>query len=84
MGNAAETFFPVRSFVRSLVAIIFHRRENFFGRAKILEKKVWVAAIDSVKKSSKSELSSRFLGRLKILNVTMRQVKCRFGGAVNF
>ena len=31
------------------------------------EKKVWVVAIVFVKKSSKSELSSRFSGRLKIL-----------------
>ena len=45
---------------------IFRRRENF-GDAKILEKKVRVVAIVFVKKSSKSELSSRFFGRLKIL-----------------
>ena len=32
-----------------------------------LYKKVWVVAIDFVKKSSKSELSSRFFGCLKIL-----------------
>ena len=63
---------PIRSFVRSLarslagalVAKIFRRRENF-GDAKILEKKVWVVAIVFVKKSSKSEPSSRFLNRLK-------------------
>ena len=46
----------------------FWRRENFFGRAKISEKKDWVGAIDSVQKSSKSELSSRFLSRLKSEN----------------
>ena len=45
---------------------IFRRREDF-GDAKILEKKVWVVPIVFVKKSSKSELSSRFFGRLKIL-----------------
>ena len=45
---------------------IFRRRENF-GDAKILGKNVWVVAIVFVKKSSKSELSSRFSGRLKIL-----------------
>ena len=59
-----------RSFARSLagalVAKIFRRRENF-GDAKISQKKVWVVAIVFVKKSSKSELSSRFSGRLKIL-----------------
>ena len=38
----------------------FRRRENF-------GKKVWAIAIVFVKKSSKSELSSRFFGRLKIL-----------------
>ena len=45
---------------------MFRRRENF-GDAKILQKKVWVVAIVFVKKSSKSELSSQFSGRLKIL-----------------
>ena len=44
----------------------FRRRVNF-GDAKILEKKVWVVAIVFVNKLSKSELSSRFSGRLKIL-----------------
>ena len=58
----------VRSFVRSLAA----RRENFsstrkFRRRENFEKKVWVVAIVFVKKSLKSELSSRFSGRLKIL-----------------
>ena len=43
------------------------RRRKKFGDAKILEKKVRVVAIDFVKKSSKSQLSSRFFGRLKIL-----------------
>ena len=38
-----------------------------FGDAKILKKKVWVVAIDFITKSSNSELSSRFFGRLKIL-----------------
>ena len=69
---------PIRSFVRSfvswfdcslagtLVAKIFGRREIFVD-AKILEKKVGVVAIVFVEKSSKSELSFRFSGRLKIL-----------------
>ena len=35
------------------------------GSAKIFEKKVWLVAIDFVKKSSKSESSSRFLSRSK-------------------
>ena len=34
-------------------------------RWKLFQMQVWVAAIDSVKFSSKSELSSRFFGRLK-------------------
>ena len=55
-----------RSLAGALVAKIFRRRENF-GDAKIFEQKVWVVAIVFVKKSSKSELSSRFFGRLKIL-----------------
>ena len=50
----------------ALVAKIFGRR-GIFGDVKILEKKVWVVAIVFVKKSSKSELSSRFSGRSKIL-----------------
>ena len=66
---------PIRSFVCSfarslagaLVAKIFRRRENF-GDAKILEKKVWAVAIDFVQESSKSELSLRFLSRLKFEN----------------
>ena len=74
LNGSAMSPTPIRSFVRSLarslagalVAKIFRRRENF-GDAKILEKKVWVVAIVFVKKSSKSELSSRFSGRLKIL-----------------
>ena len=35
-------------------------------RGKLFQMKVFGAAIDSVKFSSKSELSSRFFGRLKI------------------
>ena len=46
----SDNFSATRNFVR--------RRENF-------EKKVWSGAIDFVKKSSKSEPSSRFLSRLK-------------------
>ena len=41
---------------------------KFFGGAKISENKVGVVAIDSVKKTSKSELSSRFLNRSKYEN----------------
>ena len=52
------------------VAIFFRRRETVFVRAKIWEKKVWADAIDSVQKSSKSELSLRFLGRLKFAEFT--------------
>ena len=53
-------------FVRSLA-----RREKFlaarkfFGDANISEKKVWVDESGSVPESSKSELSSRFLGSSK-------------------
>ena len=65
----------VRSFVRSLARSLARwraRRENFsstrkFRRRENFGKKVWVVAIVFVKKSSKSELSSRFSGRLKIL-----------------
>ena len=39
--------------------------KKFFGGAKILKKLDRVVAIDFVKKSSKSELASRFLSRLK-------------------
>ena len=43
--------------------------ENIFfepvWRGKLFQMKVWVAAIDSVKFSPKSELSLRFFGRLK-------------------
>ena len=63
---------PVRSGLRSRIGLAlisvrialtmrkFRRRENF-------RKNNWALAIDFVKKSSKSELSSRFLNRLKIL-----------------
>ena len=65
--DAASKFCSfVRSLAGALVAKIFRRRGNF-GDAKIFEKKVWVVAIVFVKKSSKSELSSRFSSRLKIL-----------------
>ena len=58
--------FPApRSFDRSCVAKFFRRRENCFVRTKVLEKKVWADVIDSVQNSSKSELSSRFFGRLQ-------------------
>ena len=40
--------------------------ENFFDGAKFLKTKIWSDAIDFVKKSSKSEPSSRFLSRLKV------------------
>ena len=48
-------------------------RENFFEnvffepvwRRKLFQMKVWVAAINSIKFSSKSELTSRFFSRLK-------------------
>ena len=43
--------------------------ENFFDDAKIFEKLDRGAAIDFVKKSSKSELSSRFLSRSKFENI---------------
>ncbi len=46
-------------------AKIFRRRENFLDDAKSFEKIDRVDAIDFVQKSSKSELSSRFLGRFK-------------------
>ena len=45
---------------------IFSSRKNF-GNAEIFEKKVWVVAIDAFQKSSKSELSARFLSRLKLV-----------------
>ena len=47
-------------------AKIFRRREFFFDGTKIFEKLDRVVAIDSVQKSSKSELSLRFFGCLKI------------------
>ena len=39
--------------------------ENFFRRRAIFKKKVWSDAVDFVKKSLKSEPSSRFLSRSK-------------------
>ena len=58
-----------RRFVRCDVhAKIFCRRGIFFDGAKIFKKLDRVVAIDSVKKSSKSELSSRFLSRSKYGN----------------
>ena len=39
--------------------------ENFFWRRAIFKKKVWSDAVDFVKKSLKSEPSSRFLSRSK-------------------
>ena len=50
--------------VRSFIAKISRRRENF-GGAKVFEKKVWAAAILFVQNSSKSEPSSRFLSQWK-------------------
>ena len=41
---------------------------KIFGGTQIFEKKVWLVASDSVQKSSKSELSSRFLSRSKCEN----------------
>ena len=45
----------------------FRRRENF-DDAKTFEKQVRNGAIDFVQESSTSELSSRFLSRLKVEN----------------
>ena len=42
--------------------------ENFFRRRAIFKKKVWSDAVDFVKKSLKSEPSSRFLSRSKFEN----------------
>ena len=54
------------SFVRSLAsARLFRRRDIFFDGAKIFEKLDRGDAIDFVKKSLKSELSSRFSSRSK-------------------
>ena len=64
----------------------FRQRENFLTIRKF-QKKVRVDASDSVQETSKSELSSRFLGRWKICKdskVITKHVKCRFGGPVNF
>ena len=101
---AADSIYPsispgVRSFVRSSAFFrLFARREKncrrdvLFDDVKNLEKQDRVDAIVFVQKSSKSELSSQFLGRLKIrigclkicrvLKVVTKQVKCRFGGAI--
>ena len=75
----------VRSIVRALRICFssrnFRRRENFFVRAKIWEKKVWTDAINSVQKSSKSEPSSRFSSRLKVENslATFGRIQPTFG-----
>ena len=53
----------VRSFV-----VIFGRRENFLDGPKIFQKLDRLDAVDFVKKSSKSEPSSRFLSRSKFEN----------------
>ena len=59
----------VNFFVRSLVCCsfgaIFLSTRIFFDNADIYEKQIWVDALVLVKKSSKSELSWRFLSRLK-------------------
>ena len=49
--------------------MIFRRRENFLDGPKIFQKLDRLDAVDFVQKSSKSELSSRFSGRLKFLAV---------------
>ena len=43
--------------------------ENFFRRRTIFKKKVWSDAVDFVKKSLKSEPSSRFWSRSKFENL---------------
>ena len=70
VANVPPVNFFVRSFVcRSFVVRSprsFCWREFFlFDGAKMFENKVWVDAIDFIQKSSKSELSSRFLSRSK-------------------
>ena len=58
-----------RRFVRCDVHTkIFRRREFFFDGAKLFKKLDRVVAIDSVRKSWKSRLSSRFLSRSKYEN----------------
>ena len=49
--------------------------DNFFVRSKIFEKIDCVETIDSVQKSSKSEPSLRFFGRLKILRISIRSIR---------
>ena len=53
------------SFVPLAGARLFRRRDFFFDGAKIFEKLDRGDAIDFIKKSSKSELSSRFFGRFR-------------------
>ena len=57
-----EVVRSVREVFRSFREVFGRQRREFF-----LEMIDYVAAIDSVKKSSKSELSSQFFGRLKFL-----------------
>ena len=59
-----------RSFLR-----FFRSFVRFFVRSKIFQKIGRVAAMILVQKSSKSELSSRFLGRLKILATCPKSIK---------
>ena len=54
-----------RLFDRSRVAKFFRHCDRCFVCAKILRKKVCADAIDFAQISLKSELASRFLGRLK-------------------
>ena len=73
-GSSRKCDFRIPSFVRSSRKIFLAARK-FFDDAKISEKKVWVDASDSVQESSKSELSSRFFGRLKILATCPKSIK---------
>ena len=50
-------------------AKVFRRREKKNQRRDIFQKLDRLDAVDFVKKSSKSELSSRFFGRLKFSDV---------------
>ena len=73
----------------SIVRSTFSLTRFFFRRRKIFEKLDRGDAIDFVKKSSKSELSSRFFGRLKISEDLGQgsiffSKKLRFGGAMIF
>ena len=69
---------------REVFAQLFHQT----CPKKILEMIVFIAAIDSIKFSSKSELSSRFFGRLKFSKVFrifhFLQFSLDFGGAGRF